>query len=203
MILSSNTGAMKTCLMMSTSQGSSSSIMDSMGENSFFFSNSTWTLVIGRWRGESIYCLVLADWEVWAVGTADGEINCLNSLPCHLPSTHGPRVCEGHPSFLSCSVPCECPVVVQQLSHVQLFTIPQTAAPGFPVLHYLLEFAQTHAHWVGDAIQPSHPLSPPALNLSQHQGLFQWTEFLHQVAKVLELQIQHQSFQWIFRVDFL
>ena len=51
------------------------------------------------------------------------------------------------------------------------------STPGFPVLHYLLEFAQTHVHWVGDAIQPSHPLSPsspPALNLSQHQGLFQW-----------------------------
>ena len=75
--------------------------------------------------------------------------------------------------------------------------------PGIPVLHYLLEFVQTHVHWVGDAIQPSHLLSspsPPALNLSQHQGLFQWVGSLHQVAKLLELQ--HQSFQWIFRVDF-
>ena len=77
---------------------------------------------------------------------------------------------------------------------------------GFPVHHQLLELAQTHAHWVGDAIQPSHPLSspsPPAFNLSQHQGLFQWVSSLHQVAKVLELQLQHQSFQWIFRIDFL
>ena len=76
--------------------------------------------------------------------------------------------------------------------------------PGFPVLHYLLEFAQTHVCWVSDAIQPSHLLSspsPPALNLSQHQGFFQWVGSLHQVAKVLELQ--HHSFQWIFRVDFL
>jgi len=75
--------------------------------------------------------------------------------------------------------------------------------PGFLVLHYLLEFAQTHVCWVRDAIQPSHPLStpsPPALNLSQHQGLFQWVGSSHWVAKVLELQ--HQSFQWIFRVDF-
>ena len=75
--------------------------------------------------------------------------------------------------------------------------------PGLLVLHYLLEFVQTHVHWVGDAIQPCHPLSspsPPALNLSQHQGLFQWVGFLHQVAKLLELQ--HQSFQWTFRVDF-
>ena len=78
--------------------------------------------------------------------------------------------------------------------------------PGFPVLHYLLKFAQTCVHWVGDSIQPSYPASPLsllALNLSQHQGLFQWIGSSHQVAKVLELQLQHQSFQWIFRVDIL
>ena len=72
--------------------------------------------------------------------------------------------------------------------------------PSFPVLHHFLEFA--HVHWVGDAIQPSHPLlptSPPALNLSQRQGLFQWVSSSHQVAKVLELQLQHQSFRWKFR----
>ena len=74
------------------------------------------------------------------------------------------------------------------------------STPGFPVLHCLLEFTQTHVHWVSDAIQPSHPLSPPsppALNLSQHQGLFQRVSSSHPVTKVLELQ--HQSFQWIFR----
>ena len=62
--------------------------------------------------------------------------------------------------------------------------------PGSSVLHYLLEFAQIHVHWVDDAIQPSHPLShtsPPALSLSQHQGLFQWAGSSCQVAKVLEL----------------
>ena len=67
-------------------------------------------------------------------------------------------------------------------------------------------WSKTHVHWVGDAIQPFHPLlspSPPALSLSQHQVLFQWVNSLHQAAKVLELQLQHQSFQWIFRVDFL
>ena len=77
---------------------------------------------------------------------------------------------------------------------------------GLPVHHQLPEFTQTHVHWVSDAIQPSHPLSSPspsALNLSQHQGLFTWVSPLHEVAKVLELQLQHQSFQWIFRVDFL
>ena len=74
--------------------------------------------------------------------------------------------------------------------------------PGFPVLHYRLESGQTHVHWVSDTIQPSHPLFPPspsALNLSQDQGLFQWVGSSHQVAKVLELQLQHKSFQWIFR----
>ena len=78
--------------------------------------------------------------------------------------------------------------------------------PGLPVLHYLPVFAQTHVHRVSDDIQPSHLLSspsPPAFNLSQHYGLFQWVSSLHQVAKVLEFQLQHQSFQWIFRVDFL
>ena len=78
--------------------------------------------------------------------------------------------------------------------------------PGLPVHHQLLELAQTHVHWVGDAIQPSHPLSspsPPTFNLCQDQGLFKWVISLHQVAKVLESQLQHQSFQWIFRTDFL
>ena len=73
--------------------------------------------------------------------------------------------------------------------------------PGFSV-HQLPEHAQTHVHCVRDVIQSSYPLSspsPPAFNLSQHQGLFQWVSFLHQVAKVLEFQLQHQSFQWIFR----
>ena len=78
--------------------------------------------------------------------------------------------------------------------------------PGLPVHHQLLEFTQTHIHWVGDAIQPSHPLlspSPPTFNLSQHQGLFKWVNSLHHMGKILEFQLQHQSFQWIFRADFL
>ena len=79
------------------------------------------------------------------------------------------------------------------------------STPGFPVLHYLPEFAQNHVHWVSDAIQPTHPLSPPsppALSLSQRH-LFQLVGCLHQVAKVLELQLQYQSFQWIFSIAFL
>ena len=78
--------------------------------------------------------------------------------------------------------------------------------PGFPVHHQLLELNPTHVYWVGDAIQPSCPLSSPsphAFNLSQHQGLFQWVHSSHQVAKVLEFQLQHQSWQWTFRIDWL
>ena len=70
--------------------------------------------------------------------------------------------------------------------------------PGFPVHHQLLDLAQIHVHRVGDAIQPSHPLSSrslPIFNLSQHQGLFQWVNFPHEVAKVLEFQLQHHSLQ--------
>ena len=76
---------------------------------------------------------------------------------------------------------------------------------GLPVHHQLLEFTQTQVHWVGDAIQPSHPLSspfPPTFDLSQHQGLFKWVSTSHQVGKVLESQLQHQSFQWIFLISF-
>jgi len=81
-----------------------------------------------------------------------------------------------------------------------------SSMPGLPVHHQLPESTQMHVHWVGDTIQPSHPLSsssPPALNLSQHQGLFKWVSSSHQVAKVLAFQLQHQSFQWTPRTDLL
>ena len=91
---------------------------------------------------------------------------------------------------------------VQLLSRVWLFVTPWTAAPQASLsITKLPEPTQTHVHWVGDAIQPSHPLSSPSLpafSLSQHQGLFQWVSSSHQVAKVLEFQLQHQSFQWVF-----
>ena len=103
-----------------------------------------------------------------------------------------------------------------QFSSVQFIPVAQLyltlcnpmacSTPGLPVHHQHLEFTQTQVHWVGDAIQPSHPLSspsPPTFNLSQHQGLFKWVSSSHQVAKGLEFQLQHQSFQWIFRTDFL
>ena len=97
------------------------------------------------------------------------------------------------------------PVVdVQSLSHVWLCSPVDCSMAGHPVLHSFLEFAQIHVRWVDDAIQPFCPLlipSPSASNLSQHQGLFQWVGSSNQVNQVLELQ--HQLFQWIFRVDFL
>ena len=70
--------------------------------------------------------------------------------------------------------------------------------------HHLPEFAQVHVHCIGDAVQPSHPLprsSPSALDLSQQQGLFQWVIYLYRMTKILELQLQQQSFQPVFRVD--
>ena len=80
------------------------------------------------------------------------------------------------------------------------------STPCFPVIHCFLEFAQIHVHWFSGAIQPSHPLLPSfpfALNLYQHQGIFHWVGSSHWVVKVLKLQVQHHSFQWIFGVDVL
>ena len=104
--------------------------------------------------------------------------------------------------YISSSVQCSsvaqsCPTLCNPMD---------CSTSGFPVHRQLPELAQTHVHRVGDAIQPSHPLSspsPPAFNLSQNQGLFQWVSYSCQVAKVLEFQLQHQSFQGNPRVDLL
>ena len=96
---------------------------------------------------------------------------------------------------------CCCFWVTQ--SRLTFYDSMDCSTPGLPVRHHLLELAQIHVHWVGDAIQPSPPLlspSVPAFNLSQHQVLFKLAGSSHQVTKVSELQ--YQSFQWIFRVDF-
>ena len=101
---------------------------------------------------------------------------------------------------------CSTFIVVQPLNHISLCYPMGCSRPGSPVFHYLLQFAQTHVHWVDDAIQTSLPLwspSPPTFSLSQHQGPFQWVGSLHQVAKVSEPRFQHQSFQWIVRIVFL
>ena len=97
-------------------------------------------------------------------------------------------------------------VVVQLPTHVQLCDSMGCTTPGFSVPLHLLEFAQVHLYWIGDAIQPSHPLSsssPPALNLSQHRGLFQWVSSSHQVAKILELQLQWDLGLISFKIDWL
>ena len=91
-------------------------------------------------------------------------------------------------------------------SRLTLSNSMDCSMPALPVHHQLPEFNQTHVHWVGDAIQPSHPLllpSPLSFNLSQHQGLFKWVSSSHQEVKLLEFQLQHQSFQWTFRADLL
>ena len=116
---------------------------------------------------------------------------------------------------LSAFFPIRCFSSVQ-FSSVQFSSVTQScptlcgpmnlSTPGFPVHHQLPEVTQTHVHRVGNAIQPSHPLSdpsPPAPNLSQHQGLFKWVNSSCEVAKVLEFQLQHQSFQWTRRTDLL
>ena len=91
-----------------------------------------------------------------------------------------------------CSVAQSCPTLCDPMD---------LGTPGLPVLHYLPEFPQVLVHWFSDAIESSHPLSPSsfAFNLSQHQGLFQWVGSSHQVANVLELQLQYQSFQWVIQ----
>ena len=95
------------------------------------------------------------------------------------------------------SVPQSCPTFCDPMD---------CSMSGFPVHHQIPKLTQTHVHRVGDAIEQSHSLSSfflSTFNLSQHQGLFQWVSSSYQVAKVLEFQLQHQSFQWIFRTDFL
>ena len=101
------------------------------------------------------------------------------------------------PSTEFSSVAQSCPTLCDPMNHSML---------GLPVHHKLLKSTQIHVHQVSDTMQTSHPLSspsPPAFSLSQNQGLFQWVWSLYQMAKVLEPQLQHQSFRWIFRTDFL
>ena len=104
--------------------------------------------------------------------------------------TAGP---PGKSSVQFSSVAQSCPTLCDPMNH---------STPDLPVHHQLPESTQTHVHWVGNAIQPSHALSSPSLpvfNLSQHQGLFKWVSCLHKVAKVLEFQIQHQSLTWLLK----
>ena len=121
-------------------------------------------------------------------GVQEEEIcHCFHLFPFYLPYSSGARYTY---SVQFSSVTQLCPTLHDPMN---------CSTPGLPVHHQLLEFTQTHVRRVGDAIQLSHPLSspsPPAPNPSQHQGLFQWVSSSHEVAKLLEFQLQHQFFQW-------
>ena len=133
------------------------------------------------------------------------------------PSSLCAHICSLHLSLYPCSANRFICAIFSYSTYISSFSsvaqsctilcnLMDCSMPGFPVHHHLLEIAQTHAHQIGNAIQPSHTLSSPsslAFNLSQHQGLFQWVSSSNQEAKVLEFQLQHQFFQWIFRTDFL
>ena len=160
-------------------------------------------------------CRELKWWDVNVCFLGYGLSYFLPFLPVLYLYWYGPRyILSQHVDWISFQKIQSLEILVSW--SVQFSLVPQScpnlcdpmdcSTPSLPVHHQLLEFTQTCVHWVGDAIQPSHPLSstsPPALNLSQHQGLFRWVSSLHQVAKVLEFQLQHQSFQWTPRTDLL
>ena len=142
------------------------------------------------------------------------KIKTLIYLPASLLINSWPILYSFCPIICLLSIPL--PVILKPIfSSVQFSSVAQScltlcdpmnhSTPGLPVHHQLLESTQTHVHRVGDAIQPSHPLSSPspAPNPSPHQGLFQWVNSSHEVARVLEFQLQHQSFQWTPRTDLL
>ena len=149
---------------------------------------------------------------LWEIGMVQEELLLLEWICCPAAQTEVRRksstVSSSRVWFICRKPPCPicyCSVVNSCLT---LCDPMDCSMPGFPVPHHLPEFAQVHVRWIGDAIQSSYPLSPSspsAFNLSQKQGLFQWVGSLYQVAKELELQLQHQhqSFQQVFRVDFL
>ena len=137
-------------------------------------------------------------WTLWTIG---GNLNWYN----HSGKEHGDSLKTNNKTTIWLSNPTtgyKFSSVTE--SGLTLCDPMDYSTPGFPVHHQFLEPAQTHVHRISDAIQPSHPLSspsPPTFNLSQYQCLFKWVNSSHQGAKVLELQ--HQSFQWILRTDFL
>ena len=125
-----------------------------------------------------------------SMGSQRVRYNWVTSFSLSHTHTHTHTHC-----WCCCSVSQSCPILCDPMD---------CSTPGLPVPYHLLEFAQVHVHCIGDAVQQSHPLtpsSPSVLNLSQHQGLFQWVICSHQMTKILELELQDQSFQWIFRVD--
>ena len=158
-----------------------------------------------RWKESSSLLLIFSIIGKFRTGTLrlppGFQSAALGACHCHiLPAKHSSLYNQLHPATFRCvyvkgfcatacccSVVKSCPALCYPMDHSML---------GFRVFYHLLEFAQTHVHWVSDATQPFHPLSPPsppALNLCQRQDLFQWTDASHQVAKITELQLQ----QWL------
>ena len=145
-----------------------------------------WTVVLEKTLESPLDCKEIQ--QVHSEGDQPWDVFGRNDAKVETPVLWPPHAAKSLQS---------CPTLCDPMDH---------STPGFPVLHNLLELAQSHVHQVGDAIQLSPPLSslsPLAFNLSQHQYLFQRARCWHQVARVLELQLQHQSFQWIIRTDFL
>ena len=140
-------------------------------------------------RGSSVLCY-LPEFAQRHVHWVNDAIKPSHPLPSSSPGFNLPIS-----SVQFGSVAQSCPTLWDPLN---------CSMPGLPVHHQLPESTKTHVHRVDDVIQLSHPLSsPPALSLSQHQGLFKWVSSPHQVVKVLEFQLQHQSFQWTPRTDLL
>ena len=157
-------------------------------------------------------CIVYL-WQITSFLCFNNLTNLKRTLESTLTKIISFAICEVLSSNASLHKPVITKIVLNFKS-VQFSSVAQScpalcdpmdcSTPGLPVHHQHPKFTQTHVHWVGDAIQPSHPLPSPSFasfNLSQHQGLFKWIRSSHQVAKVLEFQ--HQSFQWIFRTNFL
>ena len=153
-----------------------------------------------------IICSFFKLWKSWKSRISHFFPPLLTSLLCTFSNPHSLSLTDYDHTIILLD---ESSVFYIQFSSVAqscltLWDPMNCSMPGLPVHHQLPESTQTHVHWVDDAIQPSHPLLspfPPALNLSQHQGLFKWVSSSHQVAKVLEFQLQHQSFQWTPRTD--
>ena len=156
-----------------------------------------WTIA---WPGSSVHGILQARRLEWVAITFSRESSRLRDW------TQYPAL----QAYSLLSEPPGKPKILAQFSSVAqsyltLWDPMDCNTAGLPVHHQLLRLIQTHVHWVSDAIHPSHPLSSPfpAFNLSQHQGLFQWVSSSHQVAKVLEFPLQHQSFQWTPKTDLL
>ena len=139
------------------------------------------------------------EFTIWTIGLKSDNSDCSKRIKGSNQKVSWKRIREKMVTYCGLLL---CPVTK---SYLTLCHHMNCSMPGFLILHYLPEFAQTQVHGVGDAIQLSYPLLPPfpSFCLSQHQGLFQWISSSHRVAKVLEFQLQHQSFQETPRTDLL